>query len=69
MSSDSKTARSDKFVFTDAAFASPLDELQKLAEKRISTFSQLADDAKAECYRRGLELASKRLSDLLREEG
>ena len=69
MSSDTNNGRSEKFIFTDAAFTSPLDELQKLAEKRIETFSQLADDEKAECFRQGLELARQRLSELLRVEG
>jgi hypothetical protein len=69
MSSDSSTSRSDTFIFTDAAFASPLEELQKLAEKSVATFSQLADDDKAECFRQGLKLAHRRLSELLGEEG
>ena len=69
MNSDSNKGRSETFTFADAAFVSPLEELQKLAEKRIATFAQLADEDKAECFRQGLELARRRLSELLREEG
>jgi len=56
------------FIFPTVEFAAPLEELRKLAEKKIETFSHLADDDQAERIRQALELAHQRLARALKEE-
>ncbi len=71
MTPTDRTGRSlpaEEYLFGEAGFASPLEELRLIFEKRVRTAQNLGERDKVVLYQKAHELARKKLAASLGEE-